>query len=308
MQIEQGEKDGVLQKPVHDGQTTSPGLRVLLNTFRLAESPGEVAGLLGLFCKFFARQLKGSSVPHRDEMLRLHGVTHVFGMGTFELAPLNEIYSEQVYDRLPDFVPQPGWVVFDVGANVGIFAVRQALRGAYVYAFEPNPDCYRRLQKSLRANNVESRVTALNYALDSTAGPAELFITHGITLSGSVRPLWPSAGAGTGLKIERETLDRAAKALQVTRIDLLKLDVEGLELDVLQGACETLPFVDRLIVEYHSLDLRERLVTFLASHDLTVMLDEETNDADENLDPGIGRGLLYARRRAARDVQIPARH
>jgi hypothetical protein len=66
----------------------------------------------------------------------------------------------KVYERLADFVTQAGWVVFDVGANAGVYAVQQAAAGAHVYAFEPNPNCYRRLVKSVRLNNLESRVTS----------------------------------------------------------------------------------------------------------------------------------------------------
>jgi FkbM family methyltransferase len=93
-------------------------------------------------------------------------------------------------------VPQTGWIVFDVGANAGVYTIQQARRGARVYAFEPNPDCYRRLQKSARLYNLESRVTAANCALGGQAGSTELVIPGPLTMGGSLRPEWSSEAAG----------------------------------------------------------------------------------------------------------------
>ncbi len=270
----------------------------MVNTARLATGSGEVAGVLRLLWRYLAWRVKGSPGLSRDETLRLCGATHILGMGTLEVTLLNEIYWERVYDRLQDFVPQPGWIVFDVGANVGIYAVQQAQRGARVYAFEPNPDCYGRLQKCVRANNVENCVTAFNYALGATAESAELIVPKGVTVLGSLRPEWTPGAGAISLRVEVETVDRVTRALGIGRIDLLKLDVEGLELDVLQGALETLAIVERLIIEYHSLDLRRRLVNLLAEHNLTIMQDEKTYHGDEESRPGFGRGLLYAKRQA----------
>jgi FkbM family methyltransferase len=135
-------------------------------------------------------------------------------------------------------LPQTGWIVFDVGANAGVYTIQQARRGARVYAFEPNPDCYRRLQKSVRLNNLESRVAAANCSLGVAAGSAELLAPGPLTMGGSLRPEWSSDAAAMRLTVELKTVDRVVQALGIDRIDLFKLDVEGFELDVLQGARE----------------------------------------------------------------------
>jgi FkbM family methyltransferase len=292
-----------LGKREHDWQRLSARnavvlLGCLLNTIRLATGRDEMASVLRCFFKSLMWRLGGSSTAERDETLRLQGVTHVVGLGTGELLTPQEIYWKRGYDRLRDFVPQPGWIVLDVGANSGVYTVQQARRGARVYAFEPNPDCYRRLQKSVRANNVESRVMTVNRALGATAGSAELLVPEGITIMGSLRPEWNPRGAGKGVRVEVDTVDQAVRTLGIDRIDLLKVDVEGLELDVLQGAQETLTFVDRLVLEYHSLDLGRRVVELLAEHGLAPVLDEKTYHGDENVYRGGGRGLLFAARQA----------
>jgi FkbM family methyltransferase len=288
-------------EPAPDWQSASAShlmilLRCLVNTIRLATGPAEVASVLRFFFKFLVWRLTGSSSAERDETLRLQGVTHVIGLGTGELLMPPEIYWQRVYDRRPDFVPQPGWIVFDVGANTGVYAVQQARRGAHVYAFEPNPACYRRLQKAVRAHDLEGRVMTVNRALGATAGSAELLLPAGLTILGSLRPEWAPGGDGIRVRVEVETVDQVVSTLGINRIDLLKVDVEGFELDVLQGARETLAIIDRLVIEYHSLDLGRRVVELLAERGLTTVLDERTYRGDENMYRGCGRGLLFAKR------------
>lgn len=188
--------------------------------------------------------------------------------------------------------------MFDAGANTGVYAVQQARRGARVYAFEPNPDCYRRLRKAVAANGLEDRVTALNCALGAAAGSVELIVPKGLTTMGSLRPEWTSAGGGHGVSVPVDTIDRVASVQGIRRIDLLKVDVEGLEIDVLQGARETLDRVDRVVVEYHSLDLDRRVAEMLAQRGLSAVGDHKLYRGDESKYRGVGRGLLFAARHA----------
>ena len=291
-----------MREAAYDWQSVSASnttifLRCLLKTIRLATGPTEAASVLRLFFKLLVWRLRGSSNAEQDETLRLHGVTHVLGLGTGELLTPQEIYWEGGYDRLPDFVPRAGWIVVDVGANAGVYAVQQAQRGARVYAVEPNPDCYRRLQKSVRANDVEGRVLAVNCALGATAGSAELLVPGGLTTMGSLRPLWTPTASRGGVKVKVETLDEVVRNFGIHRIDLLKVDVEGLELDVLHGAHYAIELVNRLVVEYHSLDLGGRVVDLLAERGFTIVLDEKMYRGEESMYQGVGRGLLFAKRR-----------
>ena len=88
----------------------------------------------------------------------MRGAKYVVGVRTSEAYVFQEIYKYHQYERHPDFVPQRGWTVFDVGANIGVFTVQQAAKGANVYSFEPNPDAYRRLSRNVSANELADRV------------------------------------------------------------------------------------------------------------------------------------------------------
>lgn len=255
------------------------------------KDPGEVVSMLRFLSKSFSSLRKHHT--QADETLRLFGVTHVLRPGAGELFAVQEIYWRRAYERLQGFVAQPGWTVFDVGANTGVYTVQQARRGAYVYAFEPNPDCYRRLLKSVRFNNLEGRVTAVQCALGATAGPAELIIPGQLTLLGSLRPEWRdwAPDAGARFAIEVQTVDQVVRTYAINRIDLLKIDAEGFEVDILEGARETFSMIDRVVLEYESLDLGRRAAELLAGHGLHIVLDEKQSWSDVV-------GMLYAERRA----------
>jgi FkbM family methyltransferase len=316
--MEQGHQieEGVQRKAARHRQIFSAiafVLTSLVNTLRLATGPGEVASVLRFVLKTLIFHLKGSSKAQADETVRLQRAKHVLGLGTGESFNLLEIYRERVYERLQDFVPQIGWIVFDVGANAGVYTIQQARRGAHVYAFEPNPDCYRRLQKSVRLNNLESRVVTANYALGAAAGSAELLVPGPITMGGSLRPEWsPDPGAigptthgylkrARVATVEVQTVDRVVQALGIDRVDLLKVDVEGFELEVLQGARETFKRVVRLVLEYHSPDLGRRVAEHVARHGLSVVLDEKIFEEGMWPGPGFGFGLLFAKRQTVSD-------
>jgi FkbM family methyltransferase len=273
-------------------------LRCLLNTLRLAHGRREAAGVVSLFLRAFLWRLSGAAAA-ADQTLRLQGVAHVLGLGTGELLVPQEIYWERGYDQLADFVPQPGWTVIDAGANTGVYAVQQARRGARVYAFEPNPDCFRRLRKAVQANGLEGQVNAFHRALGAAPGRAQLFLPAGVTTMGSLRPEWTPALCGPAVAVEVETLADVVSRHGIARVDLLKVDVEGFELDVLRGAGGALRLVERVVVEYHSLELGRRVVELLAAEGLTTVRDQKMYRGDEDRYRGVGRGLLFARRRGA---------
>src|SRR5207248_6305594 len=112
----------------------------------------------------------GRLLQQEDAMIRLNGVKYILGINTMEHGTVDEVYCHRAYDEVADFVPKFGWTVFDVGANIGAFAIQQARRGAHVYAFEPNPSCYRRLSRTAIANNLTNKVSTFNYAIGSGSG------------------------------------------------------------------------------------------------------------------------------------------
>ncbi len=143
-------------------------------------------------------------------------------------------------------IVRPGAVVFDIGANVGAHALPLAkMVGSTgrVYAFEPVTWALQKLQANLRLNpDLAGRVSVNQIML--TDSPQKV-------VPDSIYSSWPLSGAEPVHEILRArnlpttgaratTLDMFVSEAGVTRLDFIKLDVDGGECAVLRGARETL--------------------------------------------------------------------
>jgi FkbM family methyltransferase len=229
-----------------------------------------------------------------EVVVRVQGVTQVMGVESCEAFILVEIYRDHVYEQVADFVPTAGWVVLDVGANAGVFTVQQARRGAQVVAIEPNPTCYARLRRAVRANQLQDAVRLFNCALGAAEGQGILCADRGLTTLGTILPLTEGTATHTtarepGITVPLTTLDALVPTLAIEQIDLLKIDTEGAEAAILQGAAQTLDRVQRVVLEYHSAALLEQTRALLGNHGFTEVLQVEG-------DPQSRLGILYAAR------------
>jgi len=124
----------------------------------------------------------------------------------------------------------PGAVIFDVGANFGYYSLVLAhalQRNCTVYAFEPNPATFERLCDNVSLNGLGGVIHAQRLGLSDCEGEASL--SEPSDNSGAT-----ILTAGQGIKVT--TLDSFALANNVPRVDLIKIDVEGMERFVLRGA------------------------------------------------------------------------
>lgn len=146
--------------------------------------------------------------------------------------------------------------VIDVGAHTGEFAsgIRGVLGDCTVHSFEPQQDAFEALARRMAGS---ANVHVYHTALGSTPGTAT-FHRNAFTKASSLLPIshlhrqafgWTDAGAP--IEVPVDTLDNALdNALDRTGGGvLLKLDVQGFELEVLRGATRTLSAIDHVLVE-----------------------------------------------------------
>ena len=134
-------------------------------------------------------------------------------------------------------------VVIDGGANEGDYTVAMlaTLAEARVYAFEPHPETSRRLRS--RLNELGAQVSVQVCALGARETVLRLWDyteTEGSQHASLSREVIEQmhGGVARGYEVPVVTLDDFTKRNGITRIDWLKLDVEGFEFDCLRGAAE----------------------------------------------------------------------
>lgn len=159
-------------------------------------------------------------------------------------APLKNPQPQDPYaelQRLTADIAEP--IIFDVGAHRGYVATtfRKLIPSSTVHAFEPFPASFERLQVKV---GEDKRVHTYNYGLGNTEGECEMH-SNTSPATNSILPTDDDAREtwGEGLlntqetvRIRLKTLDAAAESIGVPRIDILKLDVQGAEPLVMEGA------------------------------------------------------------------------
>ncbi len=129
---------------------------------------------------------------------------------------------------------RPGMTVVDIGANQGLYSLlfaRLAGGGGKVIAFEPDDMLYRALAANV-ASNEGGNVRTRNTALGSRAGTMTLHRSLFNSGDNRLSPQAEQAGPREGVEIRVERLDQA---LAGERVDFIKMDVQGWEMEVLRG-------------------------------------------------------------------------
>jgi FkbM family methyltransferase len=149
---------------------------------------------------------------------------------------------------------QEGAIVIDVGANIGEVAMKLAARAGArgrVFAFEPSPVVCAKLRKNLALNEFRN-IEVLPLGLGSEPGSFRL-ATPTESNRGGLRI------SSSGEEIQVITLDQFMGQKQLTRLDLIKIDVEGFEMHVLRGAKALLERLGPvLFIELNDQNLREQ--------------------------------------------------
>lgn len=141
---------------------------------------------------------------------------------------------------------QPGNIVFDVGCHKGgyLYWMRKKIgRSGGVFAFEPQPGLFNYLEQIVKMYGWDN-VQVENKGLGNAEGSMELIIpappgstSPGASFCPATRP---DGLESHSCYIPMTTLDQYQKSNRIKRIDFMKVDVEGFELNVFKGAHETL--------------------------------------------------------------------
>jgi FkbM family methyltransferase len=196
-------------------------------------------------------------VPWRERLIQLDGGGQLYIDSRSAIG--REIYYAGSYEPLVSRALkrwlQPGMTFLDAGANIGEFSVRASkLVGpsGHVHAFEASPTTFADLSRNLALNRV-TNVTANQMALTSASGPVQFFMSRGIASgSSSLRPAHDYSGSA--VSVRGITLDDYCAQAGISRVDFIKMDIEGAELEAFKGARRLLssPGAPVMVFEHHA--------------------------------------------------------
>lgn len=197
---------------------------------------------------------------------------------------------------------EPGMVIFDVGANIGMSALFFHLEcpGVTIHAFEPAPIPFQALTANVASHGIDAHLEQC--ALSDVAGTATMtyypdasvmsgfhadpeldaaltrdYLLHSGFSEQDVLDMLEGKHDAVMLDCSVRTLSEVVQSRQVPVIDLLKVDVEKSELEVLRGIADAdWPKVRQVVAEVHDLDSTLDAVTsLLAGKGFSVTVEQD---------------------------------
>jgi FkbM family methyltransferase len=218
----------------------------LLNNLQFIHHPLNQKHKIDAIIRFLRWQIGSRIVPGEIVYHWINGTKFIVRPGETGL-------TGNIYSGLHEFadmayvlhVLNPDELFIDIGANVGSYTILACgAKKAYGYCFEPVPSTFERLLGNIRINHLTDRVVALNIGLSDREG--ELTFTDNEDTTNHV--IIDDSCTDNIIKVKVSTLDRI---IQDRHPQLIKIDVEGFETLVIDGATETLrdPSLHSVIME-----------------------------------------------------------
>jgi len=221
---------------------------------------------------------------NRQVVLSLNGVKFAISAVPGDLGFILEVFLRGAYEPIPSFIPKPGDVCMDIGANIGSCALRWRLndRSGRIICIEPHPVTYKRLQKNIEINSF-TNIESYPFAVSDLDGPMEMYTPEGSSMMVASDKLKRHKTV-----VKAVTIDTMVRQAGLSRIDLCKIDVEGHEIKVLNGAVNSLHLIRNLVIEYHSDSLRNEVIDKL-KNGFSVIREEGSRQS----------GLIFAENNSA---------
>ena len=175
---------------------------------------------------------------------------HLYNYGSYELPTMNFIQMNMT----------EGMNVLDIGGNVGLMTLTFANfagKSGKVFTFEPEPRNFAKLTENIKLNNF-TNTTINQVAVSSKEEKLKLYLSNNNN-SGVHSLIYNDDLKKEFVEVDTVTIDKFLERNHISKLDMVKIDVEGSELDVLEGIENTLlKFKPVLIMEVVSQYLKSR--------------------------------------------------
>jgi FkbM family methyltransferase len=171
-----------------------------------------------------------------------------------------------------------GDVVYDIGANAGFYSLLASVTvGAtgYVYSFEPSPRNLQELKRHMQLNHIKN-CTVIDAAVSSADGQATFDISDD-RCTGHL-------AANGSLRVRTLTLDGLVSRGEIRAPNLMKIDIEGAELDCLHGASQVIQeYRPVIFLATHGQEMHSACIELLAkwNYSLTSLDERPVESSDE---------------------------
>jgi FkbM family methyltransferase len=192
-----------------------------------------------------------------------------------------EIFKENNHFLIPEFNSKDVNLIIDIGANEGFYSIK--IKGynpkCRVIAVEPNPYVFDILKRNIKSNNI-SNIILVNKAIGLKNGKISFEIVEEVSAIGAgnlriVNRPWLKDEFVKIINVDSITFEKLCQEYNINKIDILKIDVEGMETDIIRNSKNILKRVNRIVLERHSKKLRDEIITFLTDNNFRLIFDED---------------------------------
>lgn len=192
-----------------------------------------------------------------------------------------EIFKENDHMLVPEFSGKNAKLIIDLGANEGYYTlkIKQNNPKCKILAVEPNPYAFRILKKNVKSNNLKD-IILVNKAVSAKNEEISFEIVPEVSAIGAKdirlqkRP-WLREERIQKITVEGIKLPNLCKKNSIDKADILKIDVEGAEMEILRTSKGFLKNIKKIVVEWHTEKLRDEVKEFLKDNDFKLVFEEK---------------------------------
>ncbi len=168
-------------------------------------------------------------------------VPHFYRDGVqYRIVDTLNYYEREILDDVSGYIPDNA-VVYDVGAMIGNHSLYWFhYKKAVVHCFEPLPINYNILIKNIEINHAEDFITANNIGCSDKTGTTKVKAFDAANFGGTQLDSVENRGSSGNIKLTAIDQYTQANSDKIDKLDLIKIDVEGMEYPVLKGSINTI--------------------------------------------------------------------